>query len=489
MLIFKLINYQIIRLFTAILAILIISGCINDKGTPAYNGFPADVGKIFFTKCSTPGCHDDASKDAASGLSMSSWDALFAGDRGGAAVIPFRHDYSIVFSFCNTYSDLGVINPPTMPYNKDALSRNEVTLLEKWIDAGAPNNVGFVKFSDNPNRKKFYVVNQGCDVVTVFDQATLLPMRYINVGNSQQIESPHDIQVSPDGQYWYVVFYNGNSIQKYRTSDDSYIGEVIIDLKHWSSLTISADGSKGYVVDWDSNGDIAVVDLNALTVTHNIGFNYPHGSCLSPAGDTLYVTEQTGSSKLYKIPVNDFSSFTEINLYTTQPAIPLNSHVVNFSPDGSKYFVTCQGTSEVRVFQIHTDSLLAIIPVGGYPSEMDISVTHNYLFVTCEEDTLTFPGKRGSIAVINISHNSLITTIYSGWQPHGISVDDDKNLVYIANRNVTIGGPAPHHSSACGGKDGYVSFIDMNTLTLLKLGISDKTIELSVDPYEIAVRH
>jgi hypothetical protein len=38
-------------------------------------------------------------------------------------------------------------------------------------------------WSDNPNRKKYYVLNQGCDVVTVFDAETQLPMRYITVGN------------------------------------------------------------------------------------------------------------------------------------------------------------------------------------------------------------------------------------------------------------------------------------------------------------------
>ncbi len=487
------IHFRIIKLFTAAIAVLIISGCRYDKGTPTYNGFPTGVGKLFFTKCSTTGCHNDVSKDAAAGLSMSSWDKLFEGDRGGAAVIPFRNDFSIVFSFCNTFNDLGISNPPTMPFNMDKLTHDEVLLIKNWINAGAPNNLGFVKFSDNPNRKKFYVANQGCDVVTVFDQETLLPMRYINIGNSGLIEAPHDLVVSPDGQYWYVCFLAGNSLQKYRTSDDSFVGEANLGSGSWNTITINADGSKAYVIDY-AGGNIAVVDLNTLTSTPNFGFHFPHGSCLSPAGDFLYVTEQTNSNKLYKIPVNDFSSYTEINLYTSQPPAFLNSHVVNFSPDGSRYFVTCQGTSEVRVFNPSNDSLLAIIPVGGFPQEMDFSEAHKYLFVTCEEDTLTFPGKRGSIAIIDINGNSstnntLIKIMYSGWQPHGISVDDNKNMVYVANRNRTSDGPAPHHTSVCGGKDGYVTFIDMNTLTLVKTGASDKQIEVSVDPYEVAVQH
>lgn len=230
------------------------------------------------------------------------------------------------------------------------------------------------------------------------------------------------------------------------------------------------------------------MDLKTLTVIHNVGFNYPHGSCLNPAGDTLYVTQQTNSNKIYKIPVNDFSAFTEVNLFTTSPSTFLNSHVIDFSPDGTKYFVTCQGTSEVRVFQQGSDQLLAIIPVGGLPSEMDVSYTHNYLFVTCEEDTISFPGKRGSVAVIDMTNNSLITTIYSGHQPHGIGVDDEKNLVYVANRNKSNDGPAPHHSSSCEGRNGYVTFMDMSNLNLLNTGTSSKKIELSVDPYENAIR-
>lgn len=468
--------------------IITLNSCTNDKGIPNYNDYPDDIGKLFFTKCSTPGCHTDASKDAAAGLSMESWDKLFNGGKGSAAVIPFQHDYSTVFSFANTFSDVGISNVPAMPFNRTNLSREEVLLIKNWINAGAPNRDGFVKFSDDPNRKKIYVSNQGCDVVTVMDQETLLPMRYIDVGNTGGIESPHMIKVSPDGQYWYVASTGGNSLQKYRTTDDTFVGEAFLSAKNWNTFTISNDGQKAYVIDWSSNGDIAEVDLITFAVTHNMGYNFPHGSCLNPSGDTLYVTQQNSSNKLYKMPANDFSAFTEVNLFTIQPTGFLNAHEVFFSPDGTKYFVTCQGTSELRIFQQGTDQLLAIIPVGALPSEMSASGLHNYLFVSCPEDISSFPGKRGAVWVIDINTNSLISTIYTGHQPHGLAVDDTQNLVYVANRNATTDGPAPHHSGACGGRNGYVSFIDMNTLTLLKTGTSDKKVEVSVDPYSVAVR-
>ena len=81
------------------------TGCRNDKADPEFNGFPAAIGKIVYTRCAVSGCHTDADKEAAGGLSMSSWDKLFEGGHGSAAVIPYRSDYSPLCYFINTYSD------------------------------------------------------------------------------------------------------------------------------------------------------------------------------------------------------------------------------------------------------------------------------------------------------------------------------------------------------------------------------------------------
>lgn len=474
-----------------ILGLFFLSKCTNEKGIPDYNQFPDDVGKIIFTKCATPGCHTDESKGAAGGLSMESWDKLFEGGTGSAAVIPFRHDYSTFFSYINTYTDLGVTLSPTMPYNETKLTREEVTLMKNWINAGAPSRDGEVKFADNPNRKKFYVTNQGCDVVTVFDQATLLPMRYINVGATSGTESPHMLRVSPDGQYWYVIFLAGQYLEKYSTSDDSFVGRAFIGTGYWNTFVISSNSQTAYCVDLSATGaKVATVTLSSMSAAVQAGFSYPHGSALNSTNDTLYVTQQVNSSKLYKIPVADFSSYSEVNLFTTLPAVNLNAHEVLFNPTGTKYFVTCQGTAELRVMQTSNDSLLAIINVGAMPSEMSISTSTPFLYVTCTEDTLTFPGKRGSIAIINYITNTLQSTIYAGHQPHGIDVDDSKKLVYVANRNATNDGPAPHHSSECGGRNGNVSFIDLNTRTMiLTPNGSIKKVEVSVDPYSVGIRH
>ena len=475
------------------ISLCVFSTCKYDKGVPDYNNYPADIGKIMVTKCAVAGCHNEKSKNAAGGLSLFSWEKMFEGGTTSACVIPFRADFSTTCYYVNTYTDLGVILTPAMPLNNTHLSHQDVKTIQDWVNAGAPDENGFVKFSDYPARKKYYVINQGCDVVTVFDAATLLPMRFVDIGQSGAMEAPHEIEVSPDGQYWYVVFLNNNYIEKYRTTDDTFVGKVYIGPGAWNTMAISTDSHFAYCIDYSNNGNITTVDLNAMTATIQGGFSFGHGSVLNNTNDILYVTQNTNSSKIFKIPVADFSAYSEVNLYTsTPPSIGLNTHDVKFTPDGSKYFVTCQGTNEVRIMQTSNDSLLQVIAVGDVPSEVRFSTSTHYAFVTCIDDEVNSPaGGRGSVAVLDYVNNTLVKFIYTGYQPHGLEVDDEAKLVIVANANFSNTGPPPHHPSKCGGRNGYVSFIDLNTLTMVTQPNSStvKKVEVSVYPYSVSIRY
>jgi YVTN family beta-propeller protein len=461
------------------------AACKDDDGgdpEPSDGNYPAEVAEILVKKCATSGCHNTASKDAAAGLDLSTWDNMFLGTRSGATVVPYRSDQSTLFYFINTDTALGITQIPTMPYNQPALTEAEVLTIRNWIDAGAPNKDGFVKFSDNPNRRKVYVTNQGCDLVGVHDPKTRVVMRYINVGNSASIESPHMVRVSPDGQYWYVIGIAGNFIQKFNTSDDSFVAEANIGFGNWNTFAISPDGTKAWVIDLNNIGRIAYVDLvnMSLVMYYNDGssFSSPHGSFLDPSGTFLYVTDQLGN-KLYKWDVsNPNLPEYETVVVNTTPGQPAEPHEVMFHPDGSKYFVTCQGTDEVRVMDAATDALITVIPTSAYPLEMSISPSRGYLFVSCMEGN--------AVTVIDINNLTFVKNITTGFDPHGLVVDEVEDVVYVANRNLpTSGGPPPHHISSCGGRNGYMTVIDMSTLEL-EPGFK---FELSVDPYSVMIRN
>jgi|SRR5688572_19094107 len=482
---FKSFNRILILNMIAII-VLGMSNCKDDDEPtpPSFNDgcYPPAVAEIIVKKCANSGCHNTQSKDAASGLDLSSWEKMFLGNGSGATTIPYRSDQSTLCYFTNTDSTLGIVQIPNMPYNGTPLSQAEYLTLRDWIDAGAPNCEGFVKFSDDPSRKKFYITNQGCDLVGVHDAETKVIMRYIDVGNSPVIESPHMVRVSPDGQFWYVSFINSNVFQKFRTSDDVKVGEVNITQGSWNTFAISPDGTKAWVVDFSSNGRVAYVNLQTMSLEMMYQgpglFTSPHGSALSQDGNTLYVTAQLGDI-IYKGDVTDPMNpdFEEIiiNSSGSPAAAP---HEIAFSPDGSKYFITCSGRHEIRVFNSTDDAFIAAIPTAEQPLEMSFSSDNNYLFVTCQSGN--------AVTVIDYTNLTAIKDITVGHLPHGVAVDEVKNQVYVTNRNLeNSGGPPPHHTSSCGGWNGYLTIIDMTTLELVP-GFKH---ELSVDPYSVSVRN
>lgn len=461
--------------------------CRKDKAYAEMGGFPVAPGEIFINKCATSGCHNDASYMAANSLNLSSWEKLFQGSNSGSSVIPYRSDFSSLCYFINTYPNLGPVNTPQMPLNGTALTQDEVKTIKNWIDAGAPDINGRVMWADNPGRSKFYVLNQGCDVVTVFDAKTSLPMRYITVGNKPGIaESPHKIVVSPDGKYWYVVFVANNILQKYATDDNTLVGEVTLGAdQNWNTMTITADGKKAYCIAYQNSSRLASVDLVNMRVIHNVGgFATPiHGSSLNLSNDTLYVTAQLGNF-VYKIDTG-FTSINQVVLETGQPVKTFSSldpHEILFAPDGSKYFVTCQTSNEVRVMSAATSQLLQVISCGVFPQEIVYSHATNKMYVTCQEDSVTFGSGRGVLSVIDATSYG-ITNYKVGYLPHGVGVNDQANRVYVASRNIYSSGPTPHHSGICGGRNGFVNYFDLTTMTLL----STKT-EVASDPYSIAVK-
>jgi DNA-binding beta-propeller fold protein YncE len=383
------------------------------------------------------------------------------------------------------------------------LSSEEYAVLKNWVANGAPSATGQVKFSDNPNRKKFYVCMQGCNQVAVFDAATRLIMRYVAVGNG--FGGPHQVKLTPDGRYWAVVFIGGNVVQFYNTSDDRLAAQVSIPSRQWNTIAFTPDSKKAFVTALDVNViNVVPIDLTTMQAGSGYGLKTPHGSYVTHDGNTLYVTNQIGNY-IYKVDISG-GGFSESKLILNNDLLPsdassLDPHEIAFSPDESKYFVSCQKSNEVRVFQTSNDSLLAVLSVGTKPQEFSVSQNFPYMFVSCTEDSLTDGISKGSIYLINYLTNQKLTFPSTGtekfydqlFQPHGIAVDDDHNVLMIASLNADPTGPAPHHTSACGGRSGFMTAIDLNTLDGIVNTTSDgsayifKTEVLNA-PYFVAYR-
>jgi DNA-binding beta-propeller fold protein YncE len=476
-----------IRLVIGLPLLLLFFRCTKDRATLDYGGFPKEVGEIFSHKCSTTGCHNSKSAPASAGLDLSSWETLFRGTKNNSSVIPYRPDHSFLFFSVNTYHHLGPQLSPSMPLNREPLEMDEVMAIKDWISNGAKNNQDEVNFSDHGPRSKIYIGNQGCDVVSVFDADTKQLIRVFDVGNEARIESPHDLVVSPDGKYIYVTFYVSNLFQKYSTYDHTKVSELAFFDSGWHAITISGDSRTAIATQLSASGRIKVIDLETMKEKVTFVVSNPHGCALNYDGTVAYVTSQQGNH-LYKLNLADTQNYviTEVPLQTG--AVPQlfaehKPYAVSFFPGYSKYAVTCQGTNEVRIFNTSNDSLLKTIHLSGIPQLIAFSEKSPYLFVSCMSD-ISNSESASQVVVINATTLTEVKSIFTGFQPRGIAVDDKNNYVWVANRNISSTGWQPHHTTECHGNNGYITLIDIKTLQL----VQGWNTEVSVDPYSTSIK-
>ncbi len=503
---------MILVLWGVFIAALSITACVHKPqlATPTITddgNYPTAVAKIIMNKCATSGCHNAASYQNAANLRLDTWDNLLLGSASGAEVIAYSPLYSPLLYYTNTDSTLGIVakNPGHLDV---PISREEHLTLYSWVASGAPDKNGKIPFaSEATTRQKLYLTNQGCDLVAVIDAKSKLVMRYIKVGaDSNKTETPHDIQVSADGMSAYVSFYNGNYLQKINTVTDQISGSVNLaslatgGTGQWSVINLSPADTALMLSGYMSNGYAVTINTNTMQVNQNLSvdvqsggtdkFVYPHGMMANATFDAFYATLQYGNviNKFTFAPVFNYKyiSIDKKAPVTTQNATTPDPHQLQMAPDRSKYFVTCQNTNAVHVMDARKDTLLAIIQVGTYPQEMAVSVPRNLLFVSCLEDADNpQPGRRGSVYVINMSTLQVTKKLYGDfYQPHDMAVDEQNGLLFIPSRNANPSGPAPHHATSCGGRAGWYSVYDLNTLE----PADNKRYDVTVDPYTIDVR-
>ena len=489
---------RIVSAFRLLLCTALLTGCTKDRAKVNRGNYPDEIGKIITLSCAQSGCHNNESYKAAGNYNLQTWSDMFKGAGSGNPVIPYNSKFSSLCYYINTYPELGLQNVPTMPLNKPALTYTEVKKIKDWIDAGAPDINGQVMWADNPQLKKLYAVNQGCDVVTVFDSKTRLPIRYIDVGTKPgSPDTPHQIRVSPDGAYWYVVFINNNVMQKFRCSDDSYVGTIpltpvaagtstnpLADAADWNTFVITRDGKRAYAVSWSTSGKVAAVDLEKRTLLHYApAFYEPHGIALNAAEDKVYITAQVGN---YITECDTgFQNRNELSLQEglAPSQFPsLNAHDILLAPNGVDLLITCQLSNEVRVYNTQTKKVTNIINTGVYPQEIVYSRGTASYYISCTYDSTMFRGSTGVITRIS-ANGYQASHIACGFQPHGMAVDEANALLYVLSRNGSSNGPQPHHTSVCSGRNGFASFVDLSNFTVLP-----GRVELSVDPYFIFAR-
>ena len=99
---------------------------------------------------------------------------------------------------------------------------------------------------------------------------------------------------------------------------------------------------------------------------------------------------------------------------------------LQFSPNGSRLYVLCQGSDELRVLDARTFTQIKKIPVGHIPRGLAKSADGSRLYVTNTWDD--------SISVIDARSFSVVATWHVAAEPSGVYADRAGKHVFVANR-------------------------------------------------------
>lgn len=453
------------------------SGCLENQALEPRvvptGQFSAEVKPILDRNCGGSDCHGGGPLGFAAGLDLTSYDAILRGSRFGTVVVP-GHAYMshLVQTVNQTDTTLSPISSVSMPASRDPLSSDEIQTIVQWINDGARDDDGRIPFPEPRPLGKVFFTSQNVDLVGVIDLQSNLIMRYVSVGNPLPMntppQSPHNVQVDDQGEYYYVTLIRGNLLRKYDAKTQVLLGEVGVGTSP-AHVVITQDGSKAYVTNFDQTiGRVYVVNTATMTVMRVISvpglMRATHGARLSHDGRFFY-TSNNGTDLLTVVATSNDSIVAHIPLAPDVP--PFGSFVykpyqIAVRGDDRFIYVTCSGTNQVSVIERNGDvfSFDTLVSVGQRPLQCEVTPDQRFLYV-CDQQS-------GSVSVIDAQTNRLHTTITDvGRQPHGIDITEDSRLAYVTLENLQSPDP-PHHPITGSTAPAFVAVIDIGTNSVIK---------------------
>ena len=383
-----------------------------------------DVQRLLDQKCTS--CHTGA--DAARGLRLDSWEALFSGSDHGEAVIPFDAARSLMIELTTKL----VGGPHPVEVGREPLIDAEVALLSEWIDEGARSATGEIPYADA--QYLLYAANQSVAIVSVIDMETNQVVRTVDLKLLGLPENawPHYIVVEPDGSHWYVSLIASNQILKFDRSN-----ELVhrIDFVRPGLLALDPEGENLYaarsMAAVSPPQDIGVIRRSDMTFEEvGIFLPRPHALAVRPGEGTVYTAS---------LAVNQIASFypedEAVELYELEGDRPHTFVGFAVSPDGRWMVGTTELTATVFVFDLDRAPDMTpvdTIAVNAAPWHPVFTPDGRWVYVGNNWDN--------TVNVIDMETRSLAQVIEGNGlaQPHGAAVSHDGRFAYVASRNLEM---------------------------------------------------
>jgi YVTN family beta-propeller protein len=99
---------------------------------------------------------------------------------------------------------------------------------------------------------------------------------------------------------------------------------------------------------------------------------------------------------------------------------------IAISPDGSRLYVTCEASNELRIVDTRTGAILKSVSVGRVPRGLALSPDGSRVYVTNSWDD--------NITVVDATGFAVLRTLRAGWEPTSVVTDLTGKNLYVANR-------------------------------------------------------
>ena len=420
-----------LRIGFLLLTALVVSSCDSSPDEPiAKNGYPGKIAVIIENNCLGGSCHSSPTEENG-GLDLTSWDAMMRGDSVTNDVLPFNARLSYLFQHVNTNLDLGEKALPRMPLARDPLSAEDQKTIYDWINEGAKSSDGRIAYTSAS--KKYFVPNQGDDVLSVIDGET---NRLIRAEQFATASEPAAVTVDPTKEFVYLGFQdNFGTVKQIRISDYVVTSEFASGLVP-KELTITPDGKKGYISSYPSayKNRIGVFDPLTMKLTKIIETPLIRSSLsmiCSKDGKYLYVSGYESDNVLV-IDIASDTVVTNLRLDESVPVAPDDTYITKYSPsavalsnDDKYLFVAATNSQRVFVFDLETNTIKTLIPVEVFPRGMTAAPGTNELWVV--------NAGSNDVSIIDMTSLEVTTSIETvGSEPSSIEFSPDGSIAYIA---------------------------------------------------------
>ena len=211
-----------------------------------------------------------------------------------------------------------------------------------------------------------YVCTESEDEVALvrYGSERLEVVNTIEVGSfPAELEGPHGLTISPDGQHWYVSLAHGRpfgSVHRYRTGTDEWEGAAMLGMFP-ATMALSEATGLLYVVNLDLHGDMTPSSLSVVEPATMIEVArvetgvMPHGSRLNHDG-TRHYSVSMATDELVEVDALRFEVTRRLSLRPAGPHLGPSgpggiepTWVTSPSLDG-KVYVT--GSKSNQIFEI-----------------------------------------------------------------------------------------------------------------------------------------